>query len=61
MKTERTVKKLLKERTLEGDGRGSVTINPGVAQRQADLKSALDKGDIKGYIQKYLIKPVQSE
>jgi hypothetical protein len=57
---ERELKKLTKERVVEGDGRGR-TIAPTSTQRQADLTAALDRGNVKGYIEKYLLKPKAAE
>lgn len=60
LKQDRTVKKLLKERTLEGDARGAVGVST-VSQRQDDLKSALASGNLTAYIQKHMLRPAQSE
>lgn len=53
---ERELKKLTKERVIEGDGRGRTTA-PVATQKQADLTAALNSGRITGYIEKYLLKP----
>lgn len=60
LKKERELKKLTKERAIEGDGRGKVTNQTAVAKQQ-ELQAALNSGDLKGYISKYLIKPVEAE
>jgi hypothetical protein len=57
---EREVKKLMKERAIEGDGRGRSTIST-VNVRQADMKSALETGDIRGYITKHWLKQSTAE
>jgi hypothetical protein len=57
---EKKNKSLLKERTLEGDGRGAITPNVN-SQKQKDYQAAVDKGDFTGYIAKYHLKPVESE
>lgn len=57
---EREVKKLIKERAIEGDGRGR-SVAPLSTQKQADLKSALEGGNTRDYIQKYWLKPKEAE
>ena len=57
---EREVKKLLKERAIEGDGRGRSNA-PVASQRQTELKDALNSGNVTSYIQKYWIKPKEAE
>lgn len=61
VKTQSQVKKLLKERTLEGDGRGQVNVSQ-VTARQSDLKEVVSgRGNVRDYLQKYWIKTAQSE
>lgn len=60
IKADRTVKKLLKERTLEGDARGAVGVSA-ASQRQDDLKAALATGNLTAYIQKHMLRPANSE
>lgn len=57
---ERELKKFQKERAIEGDGRGTNAGSTNT-QKQADLKAALDSGNLTSYLQKYVIKPVQAE
>ena len=57
---ERELKKLTRERAIEGDGRGTMNVSQ-ITQRQGELKSALDKGNVRDYIQKYWLKPKEAE
>jgi hypothetical protein len=53
---ERQIKQLVKQTSLEGSGRPSSAPDVNV-QRVADLNAALNKGDMKDYLKKYVIKP----
>lgn len=57
---ERELKKLTRERAIEGDGRGTTNVSQ-ITQRQGELKNALDKGNVRDYIQKYWLKPKEAE
>lgn len=57
---EKKNKSMLKERTLEGDGRGNLTPNT-VTQKQKDYAAAQERGDFTAYIAKWHLKPKESE
>jgi len=60
LQKERELKKLTRERAIEGDGRSAVNVGQ-ITQRQSDLRQALDKGKVGDYILKHWIKPKEAE
>ena len=60
IKKERELKKLNKERAIEGDGRGQITTNA-VSQRAKDLEESLKTGNVRNYLEKYYVKPKTAE
>jgi hypothetical protein len=54
---EREIKQLVKQTSLEGGGRPSSGAPDVNVQRVADLNEALNKGDMKDYLKKYVIRP----
>lgn len=54
LKKERELKKLNKERAIEGDGKGTISTNA-ITQRAKDLDDALKTGGVRGYLEKYYV------
>lgn len=60
LKKEREIKKLNKERAIEGDGRGTISTGA-ITQRARDLEESLKTGSVRGYLEKYYVKPKVAE
>lgn len=59
VKQNRTIKKLIKERSLEGGGKPATNVSV-ATEKQKDLQKALESGSMQSYFQKYYVKEVAS-